>query len=214
MMGSCPMGSKTVCPPGREKSGQAHAPSVAGCRCVPFFLLRDLDRAGTGAKLLDRLALGDNDVKPIDIDIEDVKVKLGSRTCTCSFLFTVTSSHEVTSSSGRCDKKCSGRGKGVEVIGSDRVLAFDLTVKKGKAKIANPTVIDIFTTTTTTTPGHSQTTNAEGSTSMPSTDSGCLCVDQGASKQSQLTFNEAGQTHVQEQIFVEETGILGNFFCK
>ena len=45
---------------------------------------------------------------------------------------------------------------------------------------------------------------------MPSTDSGCLCVDQGPSTQGQLTFNETGQTHVQEQIFIEETGILGN----
>ena len=49
---------------------------------------------------------------------------------------------------------------------------------------------------------------------MPSTDSGCLCVDQGPSKQSQLTFNETGQMHVQEQIFVEETGTLGNFFLQ
>ena len=29
-----------------------------------------------------------------------------------------------------------------------------------------------------------------------------------------LPFNEAGQTLVQEQIFIEETGILGNCHCK
>ena len=211
MVGSCPMGSKPVCPPGREESGQVHVRSAADCRCVPFFLLGDLDRGAPGAQLLERLAL-----KPIDINIEDVKLKLGSKTCTCSFLFTVTSSHEVVSSSGRCDKKCNGKAKGVEVTGSNKVLAFDLTVKKGKVKITNPTLINIFTTstTTTTTPGHPQTTNSEESTSMPSTDSGCLCVDQGPSTQGQLTFNETGQTHVQEQIFIEETGILGNFLCK
>ena len=45
---------------------------------------------------------------------------------------------------------------------------------------------------------------------MPSTDSACLCVDQGPSTHGQLTFNETGQTHVQEQIFIEETGILGD----
>ena len=162
--------------------------------------------------MIERLAL-----KPIDINIEDVKLKLGSKTCTCSFLFSVTSSHEVVSSSGRCDKKCSGKAKGVEVTGSNRVLSFDLTVKKGKAKITNPTVVHMFTTTTTTsttTPGHSQTTNPVESTAMPSTDSGCLCVDQGPSTQDQLTFNETGQTHVQEQIFIEETGILGNLNYK
>ena len=215
MVGSCPLGRKTVCPPGHEESRQVHVRSADDCRCVPFFLLGDLDRSATGPQLLERLSL-ENDVgMPIEINIKDVKLKLGSKTCTCSFLFTVTSNHQVLSSSGRCDKKCSGRGKGVEVTGSLRTLSFDLTVKKGKAKITNPTVIDILTTTTTTTtPGQPQTTNAGESTSMPSTDSGCLCVDQGPSTQDQLTFNEAGETHVQEQIFIEETGILGNFHRK
>ena len=217
---SCPLGSKAICPSGRQKeSERVHVHSTADCRCVPFFLLGDLDRAATGAQLLDRLALG-KDMEPININIEDVKLKLGSRTCTCSFLFTVVPwYHEVLSSSGRCDKKCSGKAKGIELTGDLGALSLDLTVKKGKAKITNPTVVHMFTTTTTTTsstttPGPSQTTNPVESTSMPSTDSGCLCVDQGPSSQDQLTFNETGQTHVQEQIFIEETGILGNLNCK
>ena len=36
----------------------------------------------------------------------------------------------------------------------------------------------------------------------------------GASTQDVLTFNETGQTYVQEQISIEETGILGNKHCK
>ena len=32
----------------------------------------------------------------------------------------------------------------------------------------------------------------------------------GGSTQGKLTFNETGQTYVQEQISFEETGILGN----
>ena len=125
-----------------------------------------------------------------------VKLKLSSSKCTCSFLFTVTGSHQVTSSNGRCDKKCSGRGKGLEVSGGHRVVSFDLAVKKGKVKITNPVVTQVFTTTTpistttTTTAGNSPT-----STSVPSTDNGCLCVDQGPSRLDELTFNETGQTH-------------------
>ena len=192
--------------------------STSNCRCVPFFLLGDLDRAGVEAKALEseRLALQNDVMFPDSIKVDDVKLKLGPRTCTCSFLFTVTGSHQVTSSSGKCDKKCSGRGKGLEVSGRHRVVSFDLAAKKGKVKITNPVVTQVFTTTTpistttTTTAGNSPTSNISETTSVPSTDNGCLCVDQGPSRLDQLTFNETGQTHVQEQVFIEETGILGN----
>ena len=50
-------------------------------------------------------------------------------------------------------------------------------------------------------------TGGQGETN--GTASGCLCVDRGPSTQGQLTFTEAGQGYVQEQIFIEETGILG-----
>ena len=163
-----------------------------------------------GTQVLERLALGD-DIEPMDINVEGIKLKLGSKTCTCSFFFTVSSSLQVLSSRGKCDKKCSGGAKGVQVGGSLGVVSFDLAVKKGKVRITKPVVINIFTTTTTTTttPTQLQTTNAEESTS-----NGCLCVDQGPSTQEKLTFNETGETHVQEQIFIEETGILGNCHCK
>merc|ERR1711962_272913 len=50
MVGSCPLGSQSVCPPGRKESGRpALLRSTSNCRCVPFFLLGDLDRAGLEA---------------------------------------------------------------------------------------------------------------------------------------------------------------------
>ena len=129
--------------------------------------------------------------------------------------FSVSSSHQVSSSSGRCDRRCTGRGKGLEVSDSFRAVSFDLTVKKGKAKITNAHISNVFTTTTTstTTPRYPATISSVEPTTMSSND-GCLCVDQGPSKQDQLMFNETGQTHVQEQIFIEETGILGNHHNK
>ena len=218
MEGSCPLGSQSVCPPGQKESGHpALMRSTSNCRCVPFFLLGDLDRSGVGAKALESERLAYDVMFPDSIKVDDVKLKLGARTCTCSFLFTVTGSHQVTSSTGRCDKKCTGRGKGLEVSSSHRVVSFDLSAKKGKVKITNPVVTQVLTTTTpistttTTTAGSSPTSNiSETTTSTPSTDNGCLCVDQGPSRMDELTFNETGQTHVQEQIFIEETGILGN----
>ena len=73
MAGSCPLGSQPVCPPGRKESAPSPPPpawppttpspvlmrSTSNCRCVPFFLLGDLDRAGVEAKVLEseRLAL-------------------------------------------------------------------------------------------------------------------------------------------------------------
>ena len=205
MVGSCPLGSKAVCPPGQQESDVEGLPSAADCRCVPFFLLGDLDRALSDAEVLDRLAPR-NEI--LSISVEAVKLKLGSKTCTCSFVFFLTSSHQVSSSSGRCDKRCSGRGKGLEVQDDKGIISFDLTVKKGKAKVTNPSLISISTPATTF--GISPTTNSVEPTPASSTDTGCLCVDQGPSKQNQLTFNETGQTFVQNQVFFEETGILGN----
>ena len=157
------------------------------------------------AEVLDRLAPR-NEI--LSISVEAVKLKLGSKTCTCSFVFFLTSSHQVSSSSGRCDKKCSGRGKGLEVQDDKGIISFDLTVKKGKAKVTNPSLVSISTPATTY--GISPTTSSAEPTPASSTDNGCLCVDQGPSKQNQLTFNETGQTFVQNQVFFEETGVLGN----
>ena len=115
MVGSCPLGSKPVCPRGRKESGNlVLMRSSSNCRCVPFFLLGNLDRVDMETKALESEA------------------------------------------------------------------------------------------------GSAQTTNFLETTRTSSTVTGCLCVDQGPSRLDQLTFNETGQTHVQEQIFIGETGILGN----
>ena len=139
MLGSCTLGSVAVCPPGHQESGEAQPPSAADCRCVPFFLLGQLCDATTGAKAAETRSILDRAAE-FQETVKSTKVKVGSKTCTCSFTFTVEGT-KVSSSSASCDRKCSGKATALEVTGeSGNTYSFSLAVKKGKAKITNPRV--------------------------------------------------------------------------
>merc|ERR1740131_39995 len=65
------------------------------------------------------------------------RVKVGKKTCTCSFTFVLNGDRvNVKNSLVSCDKKCSGAAKDVELGGDGMNLyTVSFAVKKGKGKI-------------------------------------------------------------------------------
>merc|ERR1719427_2303561 len=139
MDGACPMDSMPVCPAPMTMPfvrsldrmvGQMG--SSDGCECVPMVLMqmvmtqqevmgRSLDRAG-----------GDT--------FEDESVKVGKKTCTCSFAFVVANG-KVKKATGACDKKCSGNVKEMTLNGYEYSYTFGFSVKKGKVKVGKVTAV-------------------------------------------------------------------------
>ena len=73
---------------------------------------------------------------------DDVRVKVGKKTCTCNFMFVLIGDEvDTRSSEVGCDKKCSGAAKDVE-LGGDGINFYivSFSVKKGKGKIQKATV--------------------------------------------------------------------------
>merc|ERR1712012_1226930 len=70
------------------------------------------------------------------------RVKVGKKTCTCSFTFVLNGDRvNVKNSLVSCDKKCSGAAKDVELGGDGMNLyVVSFAVKKGKGKIQKATV--------------------------------------------------------------------------
>merc|ERR1712088_674872 len=102
-----------------------------GCECVPMVLMqmvmtqqevmgRSLERAG-----------GDT--------FEDESVKVGKKTCTCSFTFVVNG--KKVKGTGSCDKKCSGAVKSMSLNSADYSYTFGFSVKKGKVKMGKVTAV-------------------------------------------------------------------------
>merc|ERR1711970_1236684 len=128
MDGTCPYDSMAVCPaPMTMPMGRSfdrmmgQMGSDDGCECVPMVLMqmvmtqqevmgRSLERAG-----------GDT--------FEDESVKVGKKTCTCSFTFVVNG--KKVKGTGSCDKKCSGAVKSVSLNSADYSYTFGFSVKKG-----------------------------------------------------------------------------------
>ena len=75
-------------------------------------------------------------------------VKVGRRTCTCSFTITA-DGNQCIQPKASCDKKCSGGAKQISLSGENSFM-FDMKVKKGKAKISNCAKISTTTQTTPT----------------------------------------------------------------
>merc|ERR1711934_1025060 len=111
-----------------------------GCECVPMVLMqmvmtqqevmgRSLDRAG-----------GDT--------FEDESVKVGKKTCTCDFTFTVAGNGKAKGT-GSCDKKCSGKVAEMTLNGYEYAYTFGFSVKKGKVKVGKVTAVGGSTTATT-----------------------------------------------------------------
>merc|ERR1712223_2283024 len=70
------------------------------------------------------------------------RVKVGKKTCTCSFTFVLNGDRvNVKNSLVSCDKKCSGAAKNVELGGDGmNFYVVSFAVKKGKGKLQKATV--------------------------------------------------------------------------
>merc|ERR1719220_693688 len=135
---TCPYDSMPVCPaPMTMPMGRSfdrmmgQMGSDDGCECVPMVLMqmvmtqqevmgRSLQRAG-----------GDT--------FEDESVKVGKKTCTCSFTFVVNG--KKVKGTGSCDKKCSGAVKSMSLNSADYSYTFGFSVKKGKVKMGKVTAV-------------------------------------------------------------------------
>jgi len=129
--GSCPKDAKKVCPKNMEDkptAGSRMTGSPAGCQCVPDFLIS--------------LVMGDMEKRDAGPDvIRNKKVKVGKRTCTCTFILLATGSKLSTKSKASCDKKCSGTARRLKLKGSSgNLYTFDLKSVKGKATISKGSV--------------------------------------------------------------------------
>merc|ERR1711863_258387 len=97
-------------------------------------------------------------------------VKVGKKTCTCDFSFTVANNGKARGT-GSCDKKCSGNVKEMTLNGYEYSYTFGFSVKKGKVKVGKVTAVGGSTGGTTT--------GMPGGSGMPGGGyghSGCVCV--------------------------------------
>merc|ERR1719505_398338 len=78
---------------------------------------------------------------------EDESVKVGKKTCTCDFTFTVANNGKARGS-GSCDKKCSGNVKEMTLNSAAYSYTFGFSVKKGKVKVGKVTAVAGSTETT------------------------------------------------------------------
>merc|ERR1719394_519355 len=76
---------------------------------------------------------------------EDIKVKVGKRTCICSFELDTEGSTK--QSSGSCDRKCSGSISGLELVNERRIFTLAFAVRKGKMSLKSLLVTPLATTT-------------------------------------------------------------------
>ena len=75
--------------------------------------------------------------------IKKQKIKVGKKTCTCSFTFTVISDKiQPKQSKASCDRKCSGKSEPLTIRhpASGNIYSFVLKVKRGKGKLIDPKV--------------------------------------------------------------------------
>merc|ERR1719320_447870 len=76
---------------------------------------------------------------------EDIKVKVGKRTCICSFELDTEGSTK--QSSGSCDRKCSGSISGLELVNERWIYTLAAAVRKGKVSLKSLLVTPLTTTT-------------------------------------------------------------------
>jgi len=75
-----------------------------------------------------------------------VKIKVGRRTCLCSF--TLDSEESARQSTGSCDKKCFGSVSGFQLAGETHSYTLDFLVKKGRVTVKDVTAVPHTNTTT------------------------------------------------------------------
>merc|ERR1719402_1742134 len=96
--------------------------SSDGCECVPMVLMQMV--------MTQQMVGMRADTRGVEV-FEDESVKVGKKTCTCDFSFTMAGS-KVKKVLGTCDKKCSGNVKSLTLNNDDWSFKFGSGVKKGK----------------------------------------------------------------------------------
>merc|ERR1719462_250763 len=96
--------------------------SSDGCECVPMVLMQMV--------MTQQMVGMRADTRGVEV-FEDESVKVGKKTCTCSFSFTM-AGNKVKKALGTCDKKCSGNVKKLSLNNDDWSFTFGFGVKKGK----------------------------------------------------------------------------------
>jgi len=188
----CPGDTMMMCPGGMPPAAgrMMHGSSgSSGCQCVPDFLMALVHHAMPAATRLDATD------RATDV-IKNEKVKLGKRTCTCTF--TMETKGTRCSGQAKCDKKCTGTGA-VDVD----PYSFTLAVKKGKGKISKCTVAAMPTVgpVEPTGSGSGPVPTGSGTGPVPPTGSGsgmenpmsrCTCVGNGGSGPTPPTGSGTG----------------------
>jgi len=187
----CPGDTMMMCPGGMPPAAgrMMHGSSgSSGCQCVPDFLMALVHHAMPAATRLDATD------RATDV-IKNEKVKLGKRTCTCTF--TMETKGTRCSGQAKCDKKCTGTGA-VDVD----PYSFTLAVKKGKGKISKCTVAAMPTVgpVEPTGSGSGPVPTGSGTGPVPPTGSGsgmenpmsrCTCVGKSLHKATREANPEA-----------------------
>merc|ERR1712183_542252 len=192
MMGdTCPEDMDMMCPitpmnaQSRMGNGQAYGEGK-GCQCVPDFLMSlvvGMPPAAGRMAATDRME-----------DFKNEKVKLGKKTCTCSF--SLEADGAKCSGTAKCDKKCSGTG--VVVIG---MYSFTLKMKKGKGAISKCKAEELITLPTQPPTGSGSPHPGSGvgsGTGGGGMGSRCACVAKGmggstGSGSGQVLFHQLDQ---------------------
>ena len=105
--------------------------SSDGCECVPMVLMQMV--------MTQQMVGMRADTRGVEV-FEDESVKVGKKTCTCKFSFTM-AGNKVKKAVGTCDKKCSGYVKQLTLNNDDLSFKFGFGVKRGKVKIGKVTAV-------------------------------------------------------------------------
>merc|ERR1712168_631105 len=176
MDGTCPYDSMAVCPAPMTipfvrslDRMMGTMGSSDGCECVPLVLMQMvMTQQEVMGRSLDRAS---------EDTFEDEKIKVGKKTCTCDFTFTVANNGKARGT-GSCDKKCSGNVKETTLNSATYSYTFGSGVKKGKVKVGKVEAVGGSTGFTTEMPGGTGMPGGSGS-GMPGGGyghSGCVCV--------------------------------------
>jgi len=176
MDGTCPYDSMAVCPAPMTMPFvrsldrmMGTMGSSDGCECVPLVLMQMvMTQQEVMGRSLDRAS---------EDTFEDEKIKVGKKTCTCDFTFTVANNGKARGT-GSCDKKCSGNVKETTLNSATYSYTFGFSVKKGKVKVGKVEAVGGSTGFTTEMPGGTGMPGGSGS-GMPGGGyghSGCVCV--------------------------------------
>merc|ERR1712130_802050 len=117
-----------------------------GCECVPMVLMQMvMTQQEVMGRSLDRANVD---------SFTGERVKVGKKTCTCDFTFTVAGNGKAKGT-GSCDKKCSGNVKEMTLNSATYSYTFGFGVKKGKVKVGKIEAVGGSVGGTTSMPGGS-----------------------------------------------------------